>query len=388
MHNTRSWAPAFCFFVIASLSYAQQLEAPSDYGIDLQLAVSGRSRMLGGNSEIVGTPGNQIGDEVFHNLVTAGFSQPYPWKLTLVNSGAINASSTAGGQVYVYGGLLPLIRENKGLWAAVLSHETAHTGLRHQVRVYTQEVYIQQMIQYYRARAKAGDKGANWALIGFATASRLALKKAQRDFEHQADQQGMLLMARAGYHPDYVFALHHLLLMDTGEQSKFTAFFSDHPRWETRDQRDDKVYADALAEFNRRWPDAASSPGGGPPAVVFLAEPNTTENKSSETADITLPMYCRNSDKPVDLAVVFQKDKHPVKSSDPNFSDKDGNFAVHDKADCLEKNETVPVTLHVPSTAVSERDRSLKARAFIAADGQLIGSTKEFAVHIPKAKKH
>jgi hypothetical protein len=282
--------------------------------------------------------------------------------------------------------MLPLLGQNRGLWAAVLSHETAHTGRRHQVVLYQRKLYNQLMIQYYRARIAAGDKSANWALVGFVAASRIALKKLERDQEHDADQQGMLLMARAGYHPDYVFALHHLLLMNTGEQSKFGAFFSDHPRWETRDQRDDKVYTDALAEYNHLWPDPAVSPGGRAPVVAFLGQPISKEDKKTGTADVTLPMYCRNSDEPVDIVLVFQKDNHPVRAADPKFADKDGNLDFRDKADCLQKNETTPILLHLPSSAVSNKDRSIRAEAFISSNGALIAETKTFSVHFPKAK--
>jgi hypothetical protein len=118
----------------------------------------------------------------------------------------------------------------------------------------------------------------------------------EREQEHEADQKGMLIMARAGYHPDFVFALHHLLLADTGEQSKFGAFFSGHPRWETRDQRSDRVYGDALAEFNRLWPDAVTSPGGKPPVVAFVGKPEVTEDKQTGMADVRVPLYCRNSE--------------------------------------------------------------------------------------------
>jgi hypothetical protein len=243
------------------------------------------------------------------------------------------------------------------------------------------------MIQYYRLRIAAGDKSANWALIGFIAASGVALKKLEREQEHDADQQGMLLMAKAGYHPDYVFALHHLLLMNTNEQSQFSAFFSDHPRWETRDQRDDKVYADALAEYNRLWPDPVVSPGGRAPVVVFLGQATSQEDKATETADISLPMYCRNSDEPVDLMLAFQKDNHPVRAADPQFADKDGNLAFHEKADCLQKNDTTPILLHLPSTAVSEKDHSITAAGFIASNGALIAETKTFNVRFPKTKK-
>jgi hypothetical protein len=343
--------------------------------------------MMQGCSEIVGTEANQIGDDVFQRLVSAGFNQPYPWKLTLVNSGITNASSTAGGQVYVYGGMLPLISNNKGLWAAVISHETAHTGRRHQVRTYMQELYIQRMIAYYRARANAGDKSANWALAGFAISSKLLLKKMEREQEHDADQQGMLLMARAGYHPDNVFALHHILASRLGDQSKFAAFFSDHPRWETRDQRSDKVYADALAEYNRLWPDPMSSPGGPPPTVAFLGHPDAREDKETETADISLPLYCRNAAEPVDIAVVFLKDGRPIQAADPSFAGKDGALVVHQKTQCFEKEDASIVKIHVPAAAVYEHDRSTKAIVAVGNQGQMVAETKPFDVHFPKQKK-
>jgi Zn-dependent protease with chaperone function len=370
------------------LALAQDLQLPADYAIDLQLGMAKRPQMMKGNSEIIGTDANQTGDEVFHRLISAGFTQPYPWKLTLVNSDSVNAGSTAGGQIYVYGGILPLIGNNKGLWAAVISHETAHTGRRHQVRLYVQELYIQQMINYYRARANAGDKSANWALAGFAISSRLMLKKMEREQEHDADQQGMLLMARAGFHPDYVFALHHVLLSRTGEQSKFAAFFSDHPRWETRDQRSDRVYADALLEYNRVWPDPLSSPGGTPPTVAFLGHPEAHENKETEMADVSVPLYCRNAAQPVDLALVFQKDNRPLQAADPNFAGKDGSLVFHDKIQCPQKEDASPSEIHVPASAVYDHDRSAKAILLIGSQGQMIAGSKPFDVHFPKQKKH
>jgi hypothetical protein len=366
---------------------AQDLQLPTTYEIDLQLALSGRSARMGGSSEISGTAANEIGDDVFHKLISAGFSQPFPWKLTLVGNDNVNATSTAGGQLYVYGGMLPLLSESKGLWAATLSHEVAHTGRRHQVRDYLQLVRNQQMINYYRARIAAGDKSANWALLGFRIAAPIALKKMERDQEHDADTQGMLLMARAGYHPDYVFALHHLLRMHTGEQSKFAAFFSDHPRWETRDQRSEKSYADALAEYERLWRDPETSPGGAPPVVAFFtAQPSSKENKSAETADVTISVFCRNTKEPVEVDLRFLKDNHPVHAQDASFADHDGNLAFREKAECSEKTENSPILLHLPANVVSENERKLHAIAFVANGSEVIAESKSFDVHFPKMK--
>ena len=362
------------------------VEVPADYGIDLQLAEAGRSKFMAGRSEITGTAASQIGDEVFHRLVGAGFNQPFAWKMTIVDDNIVNAGSTAGGKIYVHAGMLSLLGQNKGLWAAVLSHEIAHTGRRHQVADYMRRLYIQRTIQYYRARAAAGDKSANWGLIAFTASSAIALKKMERDQEHDADQQGMLIMARAGYQPDNVFALHHLLLMKMGEQSKFSAFFSDHPRWETRDQRSDKVYGDAVAEFDRLWPDAANSPGGSPPVVAFLGEPAAKTNKQDGTVDVTLPVYCRNTLEKVDVVLMFNNRDRTVTAADAQYADKDGRLTFHEKTDCLE-DRTAPIVLHVPASAVSNHDRSVTAAAYVASNGEAIAGSRAFEMHFPSTKR-
>jgi hypothetical protein len=93
MRHIRSWALAVLFVAVAFLpgtTFCQDLQLPNDYGIDLQLAETGRSFVMGGSPEITGTASNQIGDDVFQRLVSAGFSQPYPWRLTLVNNNIVN----------------------------------------------------------------------------------------------------------------------------------------------------------------------------------------------------------------------------------------------------------------------------------------------------------
>jgi hypothetical protein len=248
---------------------------------------------------------------------------------------------------------LKLLPRSPGYWAAVMSHEIAHTSLRHQVRTYLQRVYNQQMIAYYRALAPAGDKSANWALLGFSIASAIALKNMEREQEHAADQTGMLLMARAGYHPDYVFALHHHLRLRTGEHSKFGAFFSDHPRWETRDQRSERVYADALDEYNRRWPQPELSPGGSPPAVVFVGQVTSVQDKVGHAADISVPLFCRNEPSPVNFNAVFFRDHQSVKTG-PAESD-----VLHYSlaAPCPQQESAIPVVLHIPSAAIVVKGR-------------------------------
>lgn len=192
-------------------------------------------------------------------------------------------------------------------------------------------------------------------------------------------------MAQEGYHPDYVFALHHLLRAATGEQSKFGAFFSTHPRWQTRDQRDDKAYTDALSVYNTRWPDPAASPGGQPPLVAFAGNPTTLENKQTKTADLTLPIYCRNATELANVVILFEKDHKWVKATSPEFSGKDGDLVFHQQFECSEKSEAVPVILHLPANMVAKDDRKIEAHVEVFSEsGSFLDEFKPITVHFPK----
>src|SRR5882724_11302930 len=265
------------------------IELPADFNIDLKLAAAKRSAHYDVDAPLLGTQLGQVGQEVFHTLIensaVTSLSLPYGWKLSFANNEVINAYSLPDGEVLVEGRLARLIGTDRGLWAAVLSHEIAHVVRRHVVKEYLYRIYAQQLIEYYQIRSRQGDKSAPWVLLGLRIAVPIAEKKLSRSFEHDADIQGMKLMARAGFHPDSVFALHHRLRIATGEQSKLAAFFQGHPRWETRDQRSEQAYSEALREYRSLWPNPSNSPGGDPATVAFAGHPESKENRTDGTAD-------------------------------------------------------------------------------------------------------
>src|SRR5437879_1928612 len=89
-----------------------------------------------------------------------------------------------------------------------------------------------------------------------------------RQLEIEADQEGFLLMASAGFHPDFVPALHHLLHAH-GSGAAPASLYAMHPCWEERDRELNRAYTVASIEFEHRWPEWYSTPGGNPPVVVF-----------------------------------------------------------------------------------------------------------------------
>ena len=367
----------------------ENVPLPADFTIDYQLSIGMRGQLHGSNSLLTDTPLNLAGDSVFQKLVSDssvnGQSLPYRWNFTIVNDDSINAHSLPDGEICVGSGLAKLLGTNAGLWAAVLSHETEHTARRHWVKKYLFELYVQQQLAYYQARVIAGDKNANWSIVGLRIAAPIARARLSRNLEHDADIQGMMLMANEGYHPDFVFVLHHMLRARTGEQSKFAAFFSTHPRWETRDQRDDKAYSDALAKYNQLWPDASVSPGGTPPVVAFAGKATAQENRQTKTADLTLPIYCRNASEPVLAVIFFEKDHKLLKSTSQDSSDTQGNLVFRQPFDCNEKSDAAPLLVHLPATLVPKDNRKVEARVEVfSQEGDFLDEFRPFTVHFPK----
>lgn len=184
----------------------EDVPLPADFAIDYQLGISERGRIRGASSLLEDTEYNEAGTAVFSKFVrdpsVASLGLPYQWNFTIVNDGSVNAYSLPDGEVSVGSGLAKLIGTKPGLWAAVLSHETAHVARRHWVRKYLYDLYVAAQISYYQARVRAGDNNANWSLVGLRIAAPIARAKLSRGLEHDADIQGMMLMAREGYHPD------------------------------------------------------------------------------------------------------------------------------------------------------------------------------------------
>jgi hypothetical protein len=293
----RSAITGVFLFLIVSVA-AAQLPEPS---VDIKLGLDARKKLLEDHHIITSTSSARTADNVFSQLLMTSPAKwpglPFNWDVAVLSGDEFNAFSTSGGQVYVGSGLADLMGTKEALWAAVLGHELAHTNLRHHTAIYMRQMELQAEFEKEQAELEEseamGDESAQMGLF-FLLINRvvgeLVNLNLSREAEHEADQVGMLMMAEAGYHPAYVFALHHNLRSVLGDKSHFRAFFSSHPRWETREQRSHEFYQHALARFESHWPNAALSPGGVPPPIVFLGKPKKSRVKDEGLAVISIPM--------------------------------------------------------------------------------------------------
>ncbi len=184
-------------------------EVPSRFKLDLEAAARLRPQLMAQSS----TPSGRYatGRLVFESLVEeipAPSSVKFAWQLRIVDDGQLNAYSSPDGTVYVESGLAQLAGADLGLWAAILSHEIAHVVRRDWARRY---LFQKSLENGSGAAIVLGDPGlpsSSWTDSQMASQN---MGRFCRRLEIEADREGLMLMARTGYHPDFVPALHHLL---------------------------------------------------------------------------------------------------------------------------------------------------------------------------------
>ena len=128
-------------------------------------------------------------------LVAASERPDLSYKVTILNSPAVNAFALPTGQIYITRGLLALSNDESEV-ASVLSHEMAHVIARHAA---IREDQIRQAAILSRV---ASDVIGDQQLGALALAkSKIALATFSRGQELEADGIGVGISSRAGYDP-------------------------------------------------------------------------------------------------------------------------------------------------------------------------------------------
>jgi len=277
----------FLYTLSASGQIFDPPKVPTNFKLDMQTAGRLRPQLMADSEP----PGQRYftGELVLKRLLQSVPLGPlsFKWQLRIVENDELNAYASPDGGIYVESGLARIAGQSAGLWAAILSHEIAHVVRRDWARRY---LYQEKLETRNTASVVIGDPGQPGTWTDSEKASS-DLGNFCRQLELLADHEGLLLMARAGYHPDFVPSLHHLLHAQGVTGSK--SLYALHPCWEERDQELTRVYAEARIEFEHRWREWYASPGGNPPVVVFANEP-TLKKVSAGQWQIQVPMRCEN----------------------------------------------------------------------------------------------
>lgn len=175
----------------------------------------------------------------------------FEWQVSLIRSDQINAFCLPGGKIAVYTGILPVAENEAGL-AAVMGHEMAHAVARHG----SQRLLRSSLAQTVMTGAQFSFSDMDWnqrrmiiAALG-AGAQFGVLLPFSRQHETEADEMGVIYMARAGYDPEAAISFWERMQQAAGGAGA-PEFASTHPSGETRIAHLREIMPRAKAEFAR-----------------------------------------------------------------------------------------------------------------------------------------
>jgi metalloendopeptidase OMA1, mitochondrial len=179
---------------------------------------------------------------------TGKSGQNFQWRVSLIQDRQVNAFCLPGGEIVVYTGILP-VAQNEAALATVLGHEMAHATSRHGAQRVLQQNLTQTAMtgiavslsdmDYDKQRAVMGALGAG-AQFGI-------LMPFGRKHESEADEIGLMYMARAGYDPQE--SLRFWQRMEQTGGNSPPEFLSTHPSHGTRIAQLQELMPKATEEY-------------------------------------------------------------------------------------------------------------------------------------------
>ena len=144
---------------------------------------------------------NQLLQRVGKRIVEVSDMPKLDWEFRLIESKDKNAFALPGGKVAVYTGMLRICQNEAGL-ATVLSHEIAHVVARHGAQRMSQQMLLTgAMMGASISLRNNTQRNIIMSALGLGVLYGITLPFSRGD-EGEADQIGLVYMAKAGYDPE------------------------------------------------------------------------------------------------------------------------------------------------------------------------------------------
>ena len=214
---------------------------------DIQLGRQAFAQVLD-QQQLVGSGKERETVERAMTRLTAVADDPgFEWQVELIQDDqTVNAFALPGGKMAVYTGILPVCQTETGL-AVVMGHEIGHVVARHGTERITLTMPVDTIMQLV-------DLG-NYTQIASTSLDVLLNLPFGRKQESEADEIGLIYMARAGYDPrEAITFWERMESMSQGGGPP--EFLSTNPSHETRIERLKAKLPEAL----EIWKQSAGTP--------------------------------------------------------------------------------------------------------------------------------
>ncbi|WP_428898453.1 Peptidase family M48 [Parelusimicrobium proximum] len=184
-------------------------------------------RQILSQSAVVKNTSQALMVEKVGRKIAAVSGKNYAWEFVLIKDNQVNAFCLPGGKVAVYTGILPVAQDETGL-AVIMGHEIAHALARHGAERLSQDNILNfggQILGMSASTAKFQEAYGLVSTLGFSL-------PYSRKHETEADDMGLILMAKAGYNPSK--AVDFWRRMAALSKSSSPGFLSTHPTDEKR----------------------------------------------------------------------------------------------------------------------------------------------------------
>jgi metalloendopeptidase OMA1, mitochondrial len=196
---------------------------------ELALGVQAFDEIKKNEKESTNTRLKEIVNRVGKRIAAVSDMPDLDWEFKLIESEQQNAFALPGGKVAIYTGILPVALNEAGL-ATIMGHEIGHAIARHGAQRMSQQMILQGAMS--AAAVNISNPMIMTALgVGANIGITLPFSRAN---ESEADDIGLVYMARAGYEPSE--AINFWSRFNVEKKEKPPELLSTHPSDDTRIQ--------------------------------------------------------------------------------------------------------------------------------------------------------
>ena len=192
-------------------------------------------------------------NKVGRHIANQSERKDLPWTFAIVDTDSINAFAAPGGYIFITKGLFNVLGSEDEL-AAVLAHECAHVLRKHQYQVIKDQKMIQFATESFSSMSDNAMMDKMSGMIG-----QIMARGLDQTAEFQADKDGLVLAARAGYDASAILkVLDKLNALNKRNDSAMAFMTSTHPTPADRQLKladyasDEVVNYSVLSKYSKR----------------------------------------------------------------------------------------------------------------------------------------
>ena len=178
--------------------------------------------------------------------------QPFNWQIEVIKSKELNAWAMPGGKMAFYTGLVESLNLTDDEIATVMGHEMAHALKEHGKKKANMGQFTDVLagVAHVALSTQIGSDGS--AVVVGLTKDWALDKPYSRSAETEADEVGLLLMAKSGYNPQAAPGLWDKMQQASkGSQSVLDKLSSTHPSDKDRLENLLRLMPEAMALYQK-----------------------------------------------------------------------------------------------------------------------------------------